>query len=103
MLKALEETARTTYDKINKIEELKSIQIAQVRRRAKTIRRSEELIHALYEQPYSKVKHLTDQGIFAENTTRQYLNQLSNIGILQKKQLEGHHFYVNKALQKVIE
>ena len=65
MLKALEETAKLTFEKINQIAELKQIQIEQVERKAKTIRRPDELIHALFEQPYTKVKHLTDQGIYA--------------------------------------
>jgi Fic family protein len=103
MLKALEETAKLTFEKINQIAELKQIQINQVERKAKTIRRPDELIHALFEQPYTKVKHLTDQGVYAENTARLYLNELSKIGILEKKQLEGHHFYVNKALKKVLD
>lgn len=103
MLKALEETARLTYDKINQMVELKQIQIEQVKRKSKTIRRPEELIHAIFEQPYAKVKHLTDQGIFAENTARLYLNELSKIGVLDKKQLEGHHFYVNRQLMRILE
>jgi|GEM_PF-2160922 len=66
------------------------------------IRRPEQLLLAIFMQPLTKVKHLTDAGFYAENTARNYLNRLSEIGILEKKTIEGHHYYLNLELYRIL-
>ena len=50
-------------------------------------------------QPYN---HLTGRGIYAENTARNYLNELADLQILQKKEISGKHYYINPALVEIL-
>lgn len=58
-------------------------------------------IDVLFTQPFAKVKHLTDTNIYAENTARDYLNKLCEMQILEKKELGGHHYYLNLELYRI--
>ena len=49
------------------------------------------MIDVLFTQPFTKVKHLTESKIYAENTAREYLNKLCDMQVLDKKELDGHH------------
>lgn len=101
MLKAVEITSNITYRKINDIIATKDA-ILEVLEKETDIRRPEQLILAIFNQPLTKVKHLTDRGYYAENTARNYLNQLSDMGILEKKSIEGHHYYLNLELYRIL-
>ena len=57
----------------------------EVLREQTDIRRPEDLAEATFTQPYVKVNHLIDRGLYAENTARNYLNELAKLQILQKK------------------
>ncbi|MEO0333556.1 MAG: Fic family protein, partial [Bacteroidota bacterium] len=81
MLHAVQSTANLTYRKINDILQAKE-GILQAVRQQTAIQRSEQMIEMLFTQPYSTVKHFTSQGIYAENTARSYLNQLTELGVL---------------------
>jgi len=59
------------------------------------LRNPEDLVTALFTQPFTKVNHLVDSGIYAENTARDYLNRLCDIHVLEKKEIEGRHYYLN--------
>lgn len=48
----------------------------------------------LFTQPFTKVKHLVDSGIYAENTARDYLNKLCDMQVMEKKEIQGHHYYL---------
>jgi Fic family protein len=56
----------------------------------------------LFSQPLTKVSHLTDAKIYAENTARNYLNLLTELGILEKKTISGHHYYMNLELYRIL-
>jgi Fic family protein len=101
MLRAVEITANLTYQKINDIIDTRDA-ILEVLEKETDIRRPEQLLLAVFTQPLTKVKHLTDAGFYAENTARNYLNQLSEIGILEKKAIEGHHYYLNQELYRIL-
>ncbi|MDF9794933.1 Fic family protein [Catalinimonas alkaloidigena] len=101
MLKAVEITSNITYQKINDIIATKDA-ILEVVEKETEIRRPEQLILAIFNQPLTKVKHLTDRGYYAENTARNYLNQLNDMGILEKKSIEGHHYYLNQELYRIL-
>ena len=101
MLKAVEVTANLTYQKINDIIATRDAML-EVLEKETDIRRPEQLLLAIFNQPLTKVKHLTDAGIYAENTARNYLNKLSEIGILEKKTIEGHHYYLNQELYRIL-
>ncbi|MCH2450646.1 MAG: Fic family protein [Gracilimonas sp.] len=101
MLRAVESTARLTYQKVNDIIETKEA-LLQVMQEKTSIRRPEQLAEAIFSQPYIKVNHLVDNGIYAENTARNYLNKLAEIKVLQKRRLQGRHYYVNLELEQIL-
>jgi len=101
MLKAVEWTSKLTLRKVNDIIDSKD-EILQVLREQTDVRRPEDLSEAIFTQPYIKVNHLTNRGLYAENTARNYLNQLSELQVLQKKEIRGRHYYINPALVEIL-
>jgi len=101
MLKAIETTSKLTYKKINQIITVKDL-ILQELIKTKEIRRPEALTEAIFVQPYTRVKHLSDKKIYAENTARSYLNKLSESGILEKRTIQRHHYYLNLEPKKIL-
>lgn len=101
MLKAVEWTSQLTLRKVNDIIASKE-EILEVLREESDIRRPENLAEAIFTQPYTKVNHLTDRGLYAENTARNYLNELADLQILEKKEIRGKHYYINPALVEIL-
>ncbi|MFP8489643.1 Fic family protein [Gracilimonas sp. Q87] len=101
ILRAMESTARLTYQKVNDIIDTKE-SLLQVMKDKTSIRRPEQLAEAIFSQPYIKVNHLVDNGIYAENTARNYLNKLAEIKVLQKRHIQGRHYYVNLELEEIL-
>jgi Fic family protein len=101
MLKAVEVTSNLTFDKINQILSAKEGIEEDIVRNTK-IRKPEQLIQMLFTQPLTKVSHLTNQKIYAENTARNYLNLLTEMSILEKKTISGHHYYMNLELYRIL-
>ena len=101
MLKAVEVTSRITFEKINRIIAGKDA-ILEAVEKSTDIRRPEQLIQLIFTQPYTRVKHLTDQGMYAENTARAYLNELVDLGVLEKRTYQGHHYYLNLELYGIL-
>ena len=66
------------------------------------LRKPEILIELLFTQPFTKVKHLVDAGVYAENTAREYLNKLCKMQVLEKKEIGGHHYYLNHELYRIL-
>lgn len=101
MLKAVEKTSTDTYNKINDILTTKD-SILHVLETETAISRPESLVEAIFTQPYTKVKHLTEKKIYAENTARQYLNRLAEMGIVERREISGGHYYVNLELYRIL-
>ncbi|MCK4679237.1 MAG: Fic family protein, partial [Bacteroidales bacterium] len=101
MLKAVEETANLTYQKINDIVSVKDAILEAIAGET-DIRRPEALVNAIFTQPCTRVKHLTGKKIYAENTARSYLNRLTEMGVLEKKTIHGHHYYLNLELYRIL-
>ncbi|MEM9676176.1 MAG: Fic family protein [Bacteroidota bacterium] len=101
MLEAVRSTSDLTYRKINDILQTKEAILEAVRNQT-PIQRPEQMIEMLFTQPYSTVKHFTDQRIYAENTARNYLNQLTELGVLDKRTIQGHHYYLNIELYNIL-
>ncbi|MEP0984869.1 Fic family protein [Ekhidna sp.] len=101
MLKAVEVTANLTFDKINDILAAKEGIMASIESDTK-IRKPELLVQMIFTQPLTKVSHLTDAKIYAENTARNYLNELVDLGILEKRMISGHHYYLNLELYRIL-
>ena len=73
-----------------------------VKKDDRKFRNSEGLIAFLFTQPLTKVKQLVDAGIYSENTARDYLNKLCDMQVLEKKEIEGHHYYLNLELYRIL-
>lgn len=101
MLKAVEVTSNITFQKINDIISAKDA-IQHELEKETGIRRPDQLIQMIFTQPLTKVRHLTEKGIYAENTARTYLNQLSKMGVLERKTIQGHHYYLNLELYRIL-
>lgn len=101
MLKAIEVTSNITYNKINDIISAKdAIQQAVVT--DTEINRPESLVNVIFTQPFTRVKHFMEQGLYAENTAKKYLNQLVDMGILERRTIQGNHYYLNLELYRIL-
>ena len=102
MLNAIESTSNLTYNKINDIVAAKDSMLLYLRKEAKKVKKPEELINIIFTQPLTKVKHLQEAKLYSEATARDYLNILSELKIVEKKTIEGHHYYLNKELYRIL-
>ena len=102
MLRAIENTSNQTFNKINDIVSAKDSILEHVKNEDPKLRKPEDLISAIFTQPLSKVKHLTDNKLYAENTARDYLNKLCDLQVLEKKEMGGHHYYLNLELYRIL-
>lgn len=101
MLKAIEVTARITYNKINDIIAAKDAILNAIVEDT-DIARPELLVNAIFTQPYTRVKHLTDAGSYAENTARKYLDQLAEMSIVEKRAIGRGNYYLNMELYRIL-
>jgi Fic family protein len=101
MLKAVEFTANLTFYKINDILAAKDAIMHTIEAETK-IRKPEQLVQMLFKQPLTKVSHLTGAKIYAEATARNYLNELCDHGILERRTISGHHYYLNLELYRIL-
>jgi Fic family protein len=102
MLRAIESTSNQTFNKINDIVSSKDSILEHIKKEDPKLRNPEDLIGVLFTQPFTKVKHLTDTKIYAENTARDYLNKLCDLQVLEKKEMGGHHYYLNLELYRIL-
>jgi Fic family protein len=102
MLRAVEETSILTYQKINDIVAAKESILQHIRKEAKEIRKPDELVGMIFAQPFTKVKHLQSAKVYSETTARDYLNRLCDLHVLEKKVIEGHHYYLNIELYRIL-
>lgn len=102
MLRAVEATANLTFDKINRIVASRDAVLAVVRSQ-KAIRRPEQLTQKIFTQPVTRIKHLTEDRTYALNTARDYLNKLVELQVLEKKTVQGNHYYINRELYAILE
>ena len=102
MLKAVEVTANLTFDKINRILAARDA-IGEVVAAQKNVRRPDQLVQKIFTQPITRVKHLTEDRTYAENTARDYLNKLVELQVLEKQTIGGNHYYVNRELYSILE
>lgn len=102
MLRAVETTSTNTFNKINDIVSVKDSILDYIKRDERKFRNPDNLVEFLFTQPFIKVKHLVEAGIYAENTAREYLNKLCDMQVLEKKEISGHHYYLNLELYRIL-
>lgn len=101
MLKAVEATSNLTYDKINDIISAKDAILTAIIENGE-INRPELLVNALFIQPFTRVRHLTERQYYAENTARKYLDKLTETGVLEKRIITGSAYYLNLELYRIL-
>ncbi|MBA7553276.1 hypothetical protein ES705_45866 [subsurface metagenome] len=101
MLRAVEHTSNITFHKINEIVATKDSILKYVKTAGKFLN-PESLIEFIFTQPFTKVNHLVNSGIYAEKTARKYLNDLCDMQVLEKKNIEGKHYYLNLELYRIL-
>jgi Fic family protein len=101
MLCAVENTAGVTLNKINQIISVKDAILSHVKSERK-FQQTTELVEFIFTQPFTKVNHLVDSGTYAEKTARKYLNDLCEMQVLEKKTIEGKHYYLNTELYRIL-
>jgi Fic family protein len=102
MMRAIESTSDITFHKINEIVSVKDSILDYVKKDVRKFRNAEDLTEFIFTQPFTKVKHLVDSGIYAENTARDYLNRLCDMQVMEKREIEGHHYYLNLELYRIL-
>lgn len=102
ILRAVENTSNITYHKINEIISAKDSILDYVRADIKKIRNPDWLVEILFTQPFTKVKHFVEAGLYSENTAREYLNLLCDRRVLEKRIINGHHYYLNIELYRIL-
>jgi Fic family protein len=101
ILQAVEVTSNLTYSKINDILNAKEAILLAIIQDTDIIY-PEQLVSMIFTQPFTRVKHLTDGKIYAENTARKYLNKLVEMHILENKSIQGNHYYLNLELSRIL-
>ncbi len=101
MLTAVEKTSIITFNKINDIIEARDGILHAIESET-AIRRPDQLVQMIFTQPFTKVNHLTEAKMYAENTARNYLNRLCELDILEKRTVGGHHYYLNLELYRIL-
>ncbi len=101
MLRAVEETAKTTYQKIMLIQQRMEEYGDKVKLRLPKLYRK-ELVELLFSQPYCKIQFLVDAGMGNRLTATKYLNQLTEAGFLKKEKYGRDLYYRNQTFLDVL-
>jgi Fic family protein len=101
MLRAVEETARWTTDKIAAIRALQAHTVDFVRQALPKIY-SHELVDLVFERPYCRISDVTDRGIAKRQTASVYLKQLVGIGVLAEQAIGNEKLFIHPKLMRML-
>jgi len=101
ILKAVEETAKWTTDKIAAVRELIEHTTKYIREQLPKIY-TYELVKVIFEQPYCRISNLIDSGIAKRQTASVYLKQLCDIGVLTEIQEGKEKLFVHPKLVQLM-
>lgn len=102
MLKAVEETAVFTRERILAIRTLMNETMETGRKKLPARVYSKELIEAIFRQPYTKGQFLVDTGIAQRKTAAEYLRALEKAGIMKSTKLGRETLYLNTGLYDLL-
>ena len=96
MVNGIEATSRATIDQIRSIK-------VQMQKKKQVLRDqykfySQDLLNNLFKHPYTKIEFLMEDLQVSRVTAANYLNTLSDDGILEKEKLGNSNYYVNEEL-----
>ena len=101
LLKAVEETAIWTRDKIDATRNLLNHTSSFMQDQLPAIY-SHELVEVLFNQPYCRIANLVELGLAKRQTASVYLKQLAGIGILQEIKVGREKLFIHPKLIKLL-
>jgi Fic family protein len=101
MLKAVEETARWTTERIHLIRRLQQDTEEYVRVAARGVY-SREIVELIFVQPYCRIQNVVDAGIAKRETASSYLKRLAKAGVLHERKVGREKLFINPRLMRVL-
>ncbi|HIJ95550.1 MAG TPA: Fic family protein [Desulfuromonadales bacterium] len=101
MLRAIEETARKTSSRVERILAMMDEVKVTVQENASRIY-SKDLIETIFMHPYCKIRFLEEAGIAKRQTASDYLKTLATIGVLRPEKVGREVYYINDRLYKIL-
>lgn len=102
MLKAVEQTAGLTRQRILDIRSLLDEALERARRDLPSRVYSKDLIELIFRQPYTKGQFLVDAGIAERKTAADYLKSLEGTGLLSVRKVGRENLYLNTKLYDLL-
>ena len=101
MLRAVEDTARWTTEKIVAMRALAEHTTEYVRQTLPKIY-SRELVETIFEQPYCRIVNLTDKGIAQRQAASRHLQDLVGAGVLRQLQVGREKLFIHPKLMQLL-
>ncbi len=101
MLRAADETARWTTDRIHAIRQLMQETAEYVRAEAYGAY-SRELVELIFVQPYCRIRNVVEAGIAERQTAAVYLKQLAGAGVLEGVKVGREKLFINPRLMRLL-
>jgi len=103
MLRAVEDTATWTKDKVHAIVKLEQKTIDYIRSNSE-LRKiySRELVDAIFQRPYCRVSNLVDNDVVQRQTAMKYLKLMSEHGILTTLDMGREKLFINHRLMHLL-
>lgn len=101
MCRAVEMTALETINQINQINHLFDLTAERIRSE-KPKMYSKDLVELLFVQPYCRIDNIMEQLGVSRPTASRYLNELSDAGILNTRQVWKETLFIHEALLQVL-
>jgi Fic family protein len=101
MLRGIDETARWTVAKIAAIRTLTAMVTDHLRRVHPKLY-DRDLVDVIFEQPYSRIKHVVDRGLGTRQSASRYLHGLAEAGVLRAVRSGREKLFVNPRLMALL-
>jgi Fic family protein len=101
VLRAVDETARWTTDRIHAIRRLMQNTAEHVRAQASGAY-SRELAELIFVQPYCRIKNVVEAGIAQRQTAAVYLKSLCSVGVLKEVKAGREKLFINPRLMRLL-
>lgn len=101
VLRAVDETARWTKERIRAIRQLMHDTTEYVRKDAPSVY-SRELVELIFVQPYCRIKNVVEAGIAERQTAAVYLKKLVAAGVLNELKVGREKLFINPRLMRLL-
>ena len=101
ILVGVEQTSRETIALIEAIRQL--MMVVKVKMRSELPRiYNQDLLNNLFRHPYTKIDFVAEELQISRQTASRYLDELVNVGLLQKHRIAKENFYLNVELFELL-